>query len=436
MNHSGLWRLGALGIALSCCLTLADAGVASAAESLGSPVISGTNWPATYVRPVDGHFKTGVPIALTLSPGSGDTPESYQYQVNESSVQTVTAVDGTAQITITPTGRTGRLSVTAIAADGAASEATVEKFLATAARQAAPQDINGDSIPDLVIDGGTAGLPSGMWMVPGTGDGRGGLGLPATNIGALGQAYNSEPTPADFDGSEIITGQYFGDGFQDFMTYVPAGPYAGRGSLLSGSGDGSVVDPSAGGNVGGGATYFSDENGDWPLQFANAYNAEGVGGFLDDMMTVTGSDAGGYRLNYYEYRARDFVFGVQPLTVTVNTPDGTADWQNWTLATTKTASGTAVYLWKKSTGELYLWNNFTVADINDDSTVTASYTQYEISKHWNKGADVSTLQAADFGSGSTPGLWAVTSNGYVHTYVVRHLNSSPQIKQVASIKIG
>ncbi|MGI8335739.1 hypothetical protein ACRYCC_37815 [Actinomadura scrupuli] len=385
---------------------------------------------------VSGPFTTGVPIPLTLSPGTGSTPVSYRYQVNDGAPATaMAAVDGTAKITVTPTGRAGTLSVTGIAADGTASTATVERFRADAAQPAATQDINGDGIPDLVTTGGTPGLPSGMWLVPGTGDGRGGLRLPAKNIGALGAGFNTDAAPSDFDGGQVITGYYYGDGFQDFLFYVPSGTYRGRGSLLSGSGDGSVVDPIAG-NFSASGDYLADSNGDWPLQLANAYNAEGVPGHLDDLITITGSDQNGYHLTYFESRATDILLlGAPQLTITANTPDGTADWQNWTLATTKTASGTAMYLRKQSTGQLYLWDGFTVKN-NGDSTGSISYKQYAISAKWNKGTTLSTLEAADFGSEDAPGLWTVTPDGRVRTYVVSGLKTNPKIKLVHRAQLG
>ena len=59
---------------------------------------------------------------------------------------------------------------------------------------------------------------------------------------------------------------------------------------------------------------------------------------------------------------------------------------------------------------------------NGDSTGTIDYTQYRIADGWNTGATPSTLQAADFGGGDTPGLWTVTPDGVATAYKVGNLS--------------
>ncbi|WBO65763.1 hypothetical protein [Streptomyces camelliae] len=75
--------------------------------------------------------------------------------------------------------------------------------------------------------------------------------------------------------------------------------------------------------------------------------------------------------------------------------DGTADWNNWTIATTQLpttggGSSTAMFLWKKSTGELDLWKNL----------------------------------AADADSDGIPDLWTVSAGGSVTANLFTNLSST------------
>lgn len=80
-----------------------------------------------------------------------------------------------------------------------------------------------------------------------------------------------------------------------------------------------------------------------------------------------------------------------------------------------------MYLWKPSTGDLYLREGVGVHD-NGDSTGTIDYTQYKIAEGWNTGATFSTFQAAVFGGSDTPGLWTVTPEGVTTAYTVTNLS--------------
>lgn len=271
---------------------------ANADTVVGRPTISGANWPADYEGVVPGPFGTSTPIDLTLSPGAGATPVKYRYQLNDQAPLTVRAASGTAQVSITPTGRVGTLKVTAVAADGSESDTVSEQFLAESVPPAANQDINGDGVPDLVTAGGTPGLASGLWLAPGvkySEDGK--VRTPVSDIGALGAGFNTETTPADFDGAQVVVGDYFGDGFQDFLVYFTSGIHAdGPVALLGGSGDGTVVWPYVGNQL---DLYLWDYNGDTPIQFANAYDSRHVDGPADDLIAISGDASNGYYLNYY-----------------------------------------------------------------------------------------------------------------------------------------
>ena len=124
---------------------------------------------------------------------------------------------------------------------------------------------------------------------------------------------------------------------------------------------------------------LADFNGDNPLQVANAY-ASRYGAGLTDLLAVSGDPVNGYSLDYFTSDFEPCIFS-QAFAATTLTPDGTADWNKWTLATLSDASGAGMFLWNQSTGALYLWQGVTAHD-NGDSTGTFSYTQYLISPHW------------------------------------------------------
>lgn len=65
------------------------------------------------------------------------------------------------------------------------------------------------------------------------------------------------------------------------------------------------------------------------------------------------------------------------LAIHASTPDGTADWNEWRLATLHGAGGTGMFLWKQRTGALYLWRGVTVKD-NGDGTGTITFTSPQL----------------------------------------------------------
>jgi hypothetical protein len=104
---------------------------------------------------------------------------------------------------------------------------TYDFFLATPP-QAADKDMNGDRIPDLLTVGDTAGLGPGLWLATGkakhsTAAEIGQLNKPATNIGINGAGLDIPSSPSEFDGAQVITGQFFAQGFNDVLVYFPSG---------------------------------------------------------------------------------------------------------------------------------------------------------------------------------------------------------------------
>lgn len=373
-------------------------------------------------------FTIGVPTTATFSPQSvGGPAASYAYTVN-GETKTVKAHSGTATVTLDFTTRTNVLTVVGLGADGSTSVSATEFLLAGGATEATPQDSNGDGFPDLLTTGGTAGLGSGIWLADGKSGGAatGRLHVPATNVGADGI---SDGNPTYFDGAEIITGDFLGNNLQDVMVYFPNGFKAGGGVLLSGTGDGSALSAGSGDELNLNSGTFADVNGDNPIELTNAYDATGNGVQIADLMGVSGDPTNGYSLMYYQDPAGG------PLTYAVETtgaatPTGGHDWNNWRIASTQIVAnsplqgGTQVVLWNTVTGALYLWSGVTFTDSGDLTSGTLSYTQYQISKKWNVGADVSTFEVTDFVADGVPDIWTVTSTGVARAYVVSGLSET------------
>lgn len=252
--------------------------------------------------------------------------------------------------------------------------------------------------------------------------------VPATDIGIHGWS-NVPGKPADFNGTQVITGLFTADGFQDVVVYHPTGADAGGGAVLAGSGDGSALQSQVSPNATSiSAGSLTDGNGDNPMQLANAYTSINNSG-LPDLIATIGDPTHGYYLGYYT----TFVPGgyLLSLAIHASTPDGTADWNKWRLATLHGAGGTGMFLWKQSTGALYLWRGVTVTD-NGDGTGSITFKQYKIASHWNRGQRLSTLEAADFDRDGLPDLWTVTPAGFVTAYQISHLSS----RSVATITAG
>ncbi|MCW3845079.1 FG-GAP-like repeat-containing protein [Micromonospora yasonensis] len=103
------------------------------------------------------------------------------------------------------------------------------------------------------------------------------------------------------------------------------------------------------------------------------------------------------------------------------TPTGGTDWNNWTLATAQTSTGTAMFLWNRTTGALYLWSDISY---NPD-TAQFSYTSSRVlaASGWNTGASVA-LQAADVNKDGVPDLWTVGAGAVTTLWLVTDLQAA------------
>ncbi|WP_262284991.1 hypothetical protein [Micromonospora sp. MA102] len=290
------------------------------------------------------------------------------------------------------------------------------------------KDLNGDGVADLVTVGGPgAGLASGVWSALGvksrkTGVGTGQVQTPATNIGLRGNGFGGTYSAAEFDGAQVITGHFFGDTEQDFLAYYPGGAYAGNGTVIKGAGDGTMLDPASGNQANIGLDYLLDANGNSPLTLVNGYVADGIDNGLPDLIGISGDATNGYRLGYHpNFGSPGLYFGTT--TLTNPTPTGGSDWQNWSIASTETASGVALFLRNATSGDLYLWTGVTMVD-NGDGTGTLTHIQYQVAASWNTGVTISTLSAADINLDGTPDLWTVLPNGTYRAYLISGLSTS------------
>ncbi|GAA1957340.1 hypothetical protein GCM10009838_11660 [Catenulispora subtropica] len=377
--------------------------------------------------------KVGTPVSITIAkPLTGTVPSSYLYQLNGTAAQTVTAASGGATVTITPTRFTNILSVTSVSAGGNIGDTAVVEFNAAAATTQAPNDMTGHGIADLLTVGGVNGLPSGLWLAPGQAAagataGTGQVQTAATNIGVNGNGYSTADTASDYDGAQAITGHFNGSGFNDVLVYYPTGANAAGGAVISGTGDGSPLQPQYSGNENTlTRSLFVDPNGANPVQLATAGNASRQNLAYPDLIGVAGPAAGsgGYTLDLYP-NGNGAYGAVDVLSNTA--PDGTMNWNNWTIADTVMGDGsTAMFLWNRSTGALYLWTGLNGASAYANGGGALAYTQYLISTGWHANSSAG-LQAADINHDGVPDLWTVGAGGTVTAWLVGGLSGTPTI---------
>ncbi|GIH19001.1 hypothetical protein [Rugosimonospora africana] len=403
---------------LSGLLVLGSAGAAVAApDQVSGVVVSGLLY--------EHQAKIGVPTAPVTfsSDGRGDLPVKYEYWINGGKHKTIKAdKTGSAIVYLTFTTHLNGMYVEGIGADGTAGLATFNYYFADGATPAAEKDSDGDGVPDIVTVGDPSGLGSGLWLAAGrpAGYATGRVRTPAVNI--TGKTAGGDPSY--FDGAKIITGNFLDDNLQDVMIYFVDGPKAGAGMILPGSGDGSPLTDIDG--IDAGLDYFSDWDGNSPIDLANAYKSSGFTNATPDFIGISGNPSNGYHLAYYPIQINFPLPTSSEMTPNL-TPTGGTDWENWQLFSTQVRSGTAIYLWNRTTGALYLWEGVRFTD-NGDGTGSITYQQYEIAQSWNTGATYSTVEAVDFTGDGTPDLWTVTPAGVATAYVVSNLSLTAPAK--------
>ncbi|MBY8881584.1 FG-GAP-like repeat-containing protein [Actinacidiphila acidipaludis] len=404
--------------------------------------------PPNIVQPGDSTI--GQSLSVTINPPTPVTgvpaviPSSYEYQVNGGAPLNVKAdANGVATVTIKPRRQTNVLSVSSLSAGANYGDSASINFFSEAPTTVQSDgDLSGDNIPDLLTVGGQDNLPSGLWLAnakadPGQTIGNGHLNSSAPDIGPYGSGINANGptgagTPADYDGALAITGHFTGTALQDVLIYYPSGTHASVPVIINGNGDGSALDTQYSENdhvLTSGK--FADPYGNNPMQLVNAGNTSHSGIVnYPDLLSVSG-DTSGYGLNLIQAQTGTGSYSnALPLYAdarfdALNTPDKTADWNMWTLTSTQLSTGTAMFLWNKSTGQLDLWENLAATDIDVvGQTATLTYTDYPISKNFTPAAGT-TIQAADVNSDGIPDLRVINPDGSVTTNLYTDLTATP-----------
>ncbi|WP_416900400.1 hypothetical protein [Micromonospora echinospora] len=380
----------------------------SATETVTTrPVITPPSEPTTI----------GVPAEFSVTKGDGTAPYAYVYQFNAGPPAQVPAdADGAATISVKPTWFTNTLTVHGLFTGGPAGESSTITFNSGPAPVAPDADLTGDGVADLLTVGGTHTLPAGLWLA--TGDAATGIDPVGTNIGFRGFGVDGQD-PADFTGTQVVTGRFFGGSVQDVLVYHPTGDNAGGATILRGTGDGSPLHPQLSGNqqpiI---PAQLMDEYGNSPIQLANAGDSRRLGNDIPDLIGISGDAINGHHLTYYPnfFTPGGYLLAAR---TTALTPTGGTDWNNWTIATTQLSSGTTMFLWNRTTGALHLWTDLTFSQ----DTGQLTYTAYHLATNWNTNAALD-LRAADIDGNGTPDLWTVGGAASVTPWLVSNLTTA------------
>ncbi|MEU8299696.1 LamG-like jellyroll fold domain-containing protein [Micromonospora sp. NPDC048909] len=360
----------------------------------------------------------GKPVTFQVTaPSTGTKPTSYAYQLNAAPPLTVGAdANGNASITITPTRFTNTLSVTSITAGGNNFGDTTAKVFNSARpiEPAVDGDMTGDGMSDLLAVGSANNLKPGLWLAEN--NGAIGVNPSVTNIGTRGNGSSGTYSPADFDGSQVISGHFTGTGFQDVLAYYPT---TGTGSIIAGNGDGSALTPELEVSQFNVMTdLMRDEHGQLPTQLANAGYSRGSGYSFPDLIGTSGDATNEHQLMYYPSFEVPAIFGARPADA--RTPTGETGWNNWTIATTQTSTGTAMFLWNRITGALYLWSD--IAFSEETGQLSYASSRVLVDSGWDTDA-AAVLRAGDFDLNGVPDLATITAGATTTVWTVSNLQA-------------
>lgn len=351
-------------------------------------------------------------------PTTGTTPGSYLYQLNGAAPLKAPAdTNGNATLATSPTRFTNTLTVTSVSAGGNIGDTAALTFNSNPANTQTDGDLTGDNIPDLLTTGNQNGLPPGLWLAQGNTSGQ--VATAATDLGTNGTGVGTSSGPTDYNGTQAITGHFnTGGNLQDVLVYNPS---TGTGTFLFGNGDGSPLQPLSGSAIVlNNLTALTDANGNIPQQLANAGNTSGLAAPYPDLIGISNNTLSLYASGTPGQYANADQYGT-PIAATLS-PDTTLDWNTWTIVTAQdTRAGTTttdMYVWNKTTGALYLWENLAYNTTTGANNLT--YTPFTIANGtttvWNKGANL-TLEAADVNQDGTPDLYTTGANGITTTYL-------------------
>jgi hypothetical protein len=319
----------------------------------------------TVTIPASGTLGQQVAATFTAPAGCSATgnpcPVSYSYQLGASPPVTVTDNSGsnwTGNITINQVGPI-EVTVTGIASGGNPGQGTSAEIQGNPpATPYADGHFTGGTYPDLLTIG-TGSKPS-LWLS--TGSGNGALN-PAVDIGSLGTTINpGTDGPGDWAGAIVLHGEFTvpADNVQDVMAYYPSGAQQGNGIIIAGNGNGSSLQPSTINVSDVNATLMQNPvTGAFPVQLVAAGNASGLGAGTDDLIGISGNSTSpnNYELDLFTNGlcagcAQVGGYGWDE-TLTITAPDGTSDWNNYTVATAGNPASTVLFALDAATGALY-----------------------------------------------------------------------------------
>lgn len=396
-----------------------------AANSSGYTCVTASATTSAVSQPV------GSTCAVTFAPAPTTTNSisGYVYQVDQQSPVKVTAT-GSTTVTFTIPQIINTLTVDALSPGGNIGQEKTVQFEGTKLNPPAVDgSVANDGEPDLVVAGGSgAAFPPGLWLTQTHADGS--TGQTPVNIGVNGLGFDNTKIPAqEWTGAQVLTGDFCGLGAQDVMAYFPTGANAGGGAIDCS--DGSTDAVTQGSPLDGGTSLvvpgntFQDSGSKNANSIANAYATSGRGTGIPDLFAAstaglylyTSTTANGYTNDngqgWGSYCTQDCDFLSGQLS-----PDGTSDWQNWTITSAQQANGeTDMYLWDSTAGELVLWSNVTLntsaAAFPNATSLNYTSTVVELN-NWNQDATDISLRAAVFAGKNTPTLFITnTSNGSV-----------------------
>lgn len=375
--------------------------------------------PAAPVITAPDTGQLGQTIAATFtaptgcSPTTAPCPVSYTYQLGARAPVTVTADSSgnwSGTITVNQIGPID-LTVYGTATGGNLGEATIASLTGTApATPYADGYFTGGAYPDLLTLG--IGKDPSLWLSQG--DGNGSVG-PATDIGSLGTGLNpGTDGPGDWAKATVLHGDFTGDNVQDVMAYYPA---TGDGVVIAGNGNASPLEPGSGNLSTVDSDLMTGATGDDPSVLVAAGNASELGTGADDLIGISGDATNGYELDLYTNgqcaecsAGGDYAYDT---TLATQAPDGTDDWQNYSLATAQPGGnpGAVVLFALDTTGVLY---ECTTPD-QPTSCVDSTGKWPVITAPWT--TSPSALLSADINQAGQTELWA-TSGGKPAAYTL------------------
>jgi hypothetical protein len=353
--------------------------------------------------------------ASSCSPTTTPCPASYVYELGARTPQTVTAdssgTAGSVPITIPQTGPI-QLTVYAVASGGNYSAPVAGPVITGTPPATAYKDgyFTGGTYPDLLFT--RPGTKPSLWLA--TGSGNGTLS-PPVDIGSLGTTINAgSDGPGDWNGAIVLHGAFTSpaDKVQDVMAYYPA---TGSGEIVAGDGTAGTLQPVSG-NVSTvkTANMQNPNTGANAVQLVAAGNVSGLSTGTDDLLGISGNSTSpnNYELDLYTngYCASCASTGgyLWNLALTITAPDGTSDWNNYTLATAANPASTVLFALNASTGAL--WECATpyqslVQPVQQGGTGACNWARLTVP--W--GASPPQLASADINHAGQTELWTLAS---------------------------